>query len=121
MVRYFTKVEKDEEQSPGPKKKVKQKIKEYKVNMKPRKFVPNKPKYNHKKQFQSSNKPTPQFKGRVPIPKEALEKHSRGEGLQLDKVQTLTHKKKLELKEKNIEFSNEQAARTETLLIEESG
>lgn len=56
-----------------------------------------------------------------PIPKELLEKHSRGEGLNVKGVRTRVHKKKHEQKERNIQFANELAARAEILLTEESG
>lgn len=89
--------------------------------MKPQKFTPKSSKTTIKKIIKKVNNPNPKFKGRVPIPKEKLEKHSRGEGLQVDKVKTITQQKKLRRKEKNIQFSTEQAARTETLLTEEAG
>lgn len=57
----------------------------------------------------------------VPVSKEALERHSRGEGLNKQRIRTGIHKKRLEHKEKNIAFANEQAARTEVLLTEDSG
>lgn len=88
--------------------------------MKPKKFIP--------KQFNKQNKNTQQqnavetkFKGRVPIPKEKLEKHAKGKGMQLDKIKTYIHRKKFERKEKIIQFSTEQAARAEILLTEEPG
>lgn len=63
----------------------------------------------------------PLFKGRPPIPKEHLEKHSRGKGLDEKQIRTRTHKKKLLQKEKNIQIANEIAARAEILLTEDSG
>lgn len=98
------------------------KVKTYKVYMKPRKFVPKKSiEIKSNKKVKKISNPNPKFKGRAPIPKEALEKHSKGEGLQLEKVKTFTHRKKLERKEKNIQLSTEEAARTEILLTEEAG
>ncbi|XP_069695738.1 WD repeat-containing protein 46 isoform X3 [Periplaneta americana] len=58
---------------------------------------------------------------RVPVPKEKLARYSRGEGLHGDGIQTSFHQKKLKKYEANIEFSIEQAARTELLLSEEGG
>lgn len=57
----------------------------------------------------------------VPVSEEALAKHSRGEGLNKQKIRTGIHKKRLEYKEQNIAFANEQAARTEILLTESAG
>jgi hypothetical protein len=58
---------------------------------------------------------------RVPVPEEKLAHHSRGEGLSGDGIKTNFHQKKLKKHEVDIEFSLEQAARTELLLPEESG
>ncbi|XP_060526060.1 WD repeat-containing protein 46 isoform X2 [Cylas formicarius] len=65
--------------------------------------------------------PNPRFKGKAPIPKELLEKYSKGEGVGLKGVHTKVHRKKIEHKEKSIKFANELAARTELLLTEEAG
>lgn len=122
VVRYFTTDEEKEKSFTKKKKPHNAKIKTYRVDLKRREFKKERSAAtNRKKVVKTANKPNPKFKGRVPIPKEKLEKHSRGDGLQLDRVKTLTHKKKLERKEKNIKFSNEEAARTEILLTEQSG
>lgn len=59
--------------------------------------------------------------GRPPVPKEKLLKHSRGEGLDGSGVKVNLLKKKLQRREKIIEYSTEQAARLEFLLPEDSG
>jgi hypothetical protein len=58
---------------------------------------------------------------RVPVPDEKLAHHSRGEGLSGDGIKTNFYEKKLKKHEADIEFSLEQAARSELLLPEESG
>jgi len=58
---------------------------------------------------------------RVPVPEEKLAHHSRGEGLSGDAIKTDFYQKKLKKREADIEFSLEQAARSELLLPEESG
>lgn len=58
---------------------------------------------------------------RVPVPEEKLARHSRGEGLSGDGIKTNFYQKKLKKHEADIEFSLEQAARTELLLPEERG
>jgi hypothetical protein len=58
---------------------------------------------------------------RVPVPEEKLEHHSRGEGLSGDTIKANFYQKKLKKREADIEFSLEQAARSELLLPEESG
>lgn len=65
--------------------------------------------------------PNPKYPGRAPIPKELLEKHSRGTGINRKGIKTKIHKSKFQQKETNIEFSNKQAARVEVLLTEEPG
>lgn len=96
--------------------------------MKPRKFNPNarRQKFDTKKKQQqqqeiSNTPPNQKFKGRVPVRKDALAKHDRGTGIELEKVKTFTRRKKLESKEKIIQFSAEHAARTEILLTEDAG
>lgn len=76
-----------------------------------------------RKKFQSKVKYDidPNLKGKASIPKELLFKHSRGEAVNKDRVKTFIHKKKMERKERNIQVANEQAARAEVLLIEDSG
>lgn len=59
--------------------------------------------------------------GRPPVPKEKLLKHSRGEGMDGSGVKVKLLKKKIEKREKMIEYSTEQAARLEILLPEDSG
>lgn len=58
---------------------------------------------------------------RPPIAPELLEKHSRGEGLNVKGVRTSVYKKKFEHREKDIKFANEFAASAEILLTEKSG
>ncbi|XP_044259955.1 WD repeat-containing protein 46 isoform X2 [Tribolium madens] len=65
--------------------------------------------------------PNPKFKGKVPIPKELLKKHGRGEGINPKGVRTNTHQKRIEKKEKIIQFATKQAARAEVLLTEDEG
>ncbi|KAE8743621.1 hypothetical protein FOCC_FOCC010765 [Frankliniella occidentalis] len=55
------------------------------------------------------------FPGRPSVPKEKLLKHSRGEGLDGTGVKVNLLKKKLQKREKIIEYSTEQAARLEFL------
>lgn len=52
-------------------------------------------------------------KKKFQIPKKWLEKHSKGEGVNLKKIETKIHKKKLEEKEKQIKFASEIAAISE--------
>lgn len=52
-------------------------------------------------------------KKKLQIPKKWLEKHSKGEGVNLKKIETKIHKKKLEEKEKKIKFASEIAAISE--------
>ncbi|KAG8236507.1 hypothetical protein J437_LFUL013344 [Ladona fulva] len=69
------------------------------------------------------------FKGRendgvittVPIPKEKVMRYNRGEKIDIKGVRGKIHKRQLESKEQLIGFSNEQAARSELLLTEETG
>ncbi|XP_026278492.1 WD repeat-containing protein 46 [Frankliniella occidentalis] len=61
------------------------------------------------------------FPGRPSVPKEKLLKHSRGEGLDGTGVKVNLLKKKLQKREKIIEYSTEQAARLELFLPEDSG
>lgn len=65
--------------------------------------------------------PNPKYPGKAPVAKELLEKHSRGNGVDKSGIKTSIHKKKQERRERNIEFSTEQAARAEILLTEDSG
>lgn len=65
--------------------------------------------------------PKPKYPGRAPIPKELLEKHSRGEGIKKTGIKTGVHKRKQLRKEQNFKFADEQAARVEILLTEDSG
>uniref|UniRef100_A0A1Q3F1A6 Putative wd40-repeat-containing subunit of the 18s rrna processing complex n=1 Tax=Culex tarsalis TaxID=7177 RepID=A0A1Q3F1A6_CULTA len=57
----------------------------------------------------------------VPVDPEALRRHSRGEGINLDGVKGRFQKIKQKRKDINIEFAEEQAARAEVLLNEEEG
>lgn len=52
-------------------------------------------------------------KKRYEVPKETLDKYSRGDGVNLSKVHTKIHRKKFEEKEKNIKFATELSAKTE--------
>ncbi|KAL1491613.1 hypothetical protein ABEB36_012185 [Hypothenemus hampei] len=54
-------------------------------------------------------------------PKEWLEKHSKGEGVNLKKLKTKIHAKKFETKEKEVKFATEIAAKAEILLTEQKG
>ncbi|XP_076233306.1 WD repeat-containing protein 46 [Calliopsis andreniformis] len=65
------------------------------------------------------------FSGRPPIPREKLEKHSRGEGINLklkeSRIKNKVLKKKLITKEKVIHGTVKDAARAELLLTEDYG
>ncbi|XP_012275379.1 WD repeat-containing protein 46 [Orussus abietinus] len=65
------------------------------------------------------------YPGKAPIDKEKLAKHDRGEGINLkaktSSVQTRVHRQRLRVKERVIEQTVEQAARTEVLLTENYG
>lgn len=63
----------------------------------------------------------PMYPGRAPVDKKKLLYHSRGDGLEGSGIKTNYKKKKLQNREKKIEYSVEQAARAELLLPEESG
>nr|XP_023026053.1 WD repeat-containing protein 46-like [Leptinotarsa decemlineata] len=69
---------------------------------------------------QKSN-PNPTFRGKVKPPKELIEKYSKGEGVNVKRVRTTFHKKKIEKKEKKIKFAVDQAAKAEVLLTEDAG
>lgn len=123
QVRYFTK---QEDPSPQPHNRdanrsptKNSKIIAYNVEVKPSVF--GRRHADKQKVLKRINNPNPKFKGRLPIPKEVLEKYGKGKGLNRNGVRTSVHKQKLERKEKNIQFSHEQAARAETLLIEDLG
>ncbi|XP_071439375.1 WD repeat-containing protein 46 [Hetaerina americana] len=58
---------------------------------------------------------------RVSLPEEKILRYARGEKVDAKGVRGKVHKKRLERKEALIEYSTEQAARTELLLTEESG
>nr|CAD7203591.1 unnamed protein product [Timema douglasi] len=60
-------------------------------------------------------------RGRVPVPQERLDYHSRGEKVDMKGVKDSFQKKKLRKREKDIDFSTEQAARTELLQQEDTG
>ncbi|ENN81887.1 WD repeat-containing protein 46 [Dendroctonus ponderosae] len=55
------------------------------------------------------------------LPKELVEKYAKGNGVNLKKVHTKIHKKKIEEKEKQIKFAAQVAAQTEVLLTEQEG
>ncbi|XP_075227534.1 WD repeat-containing protein 46 [Lycorma delicatula] len=57
----------------------------------------------------------------VSVPKEKLQKYSRGDGFEGTGVKTKLMKKKLLQKEQNMQWAAEQAARAEILLLGESG
>ncbi|XP_046479469.1 WD repeat-containing protein 46 [Neodiprion pinetum] len=65
------------------------------------------------------------YPGKAPVAKEKLEKHSRGPGINLTSnrsgIRTKVHRDRWEKKERAIEYSTEQAARTELLLTEAQG
>lgn len=61
------------------------------------------------------------YPGRAPVPQDRLDRHSRGEGMNVKGVQTKFHSAKLKKREAAIEQSIEQAARTELLLAEDGG
>lgn len=58
---------------------------------------------------------------RPPVPKEKLRRYSRGEGLDGSGVKVNLLKKKLQKREKIVEYATEQAARLEMLLPEDAG
>ncbi|XP_050303396.1 WD repeat-containing protein 46 [Anthonomus grandis grandis] len=58
---------------------------------------------------------------RFKVPTEWLEKHSKGEGVNLKKIHTKVHQKKAEEKERDIKYATDVAATAEVLLTEESG
>lgn len=120
VVRYFTK---EEEKQPSPENPKRPRVITHKVNDKPRKFK-HKKRFNAKQENKNKTIDNPTLKttkGSGNIPKKTLKKYSKGEGLNIEKVRTQVHQKKLLRKEKDIQFSSQQAARTETLLTEESG
>lgn len=90
----------------------------YNVKVKPHRF---KHKQLNKKGGIKENKSKKPFHKKLPVSEEALARHSRGEGLNKQKIRTGVYRKRLEHKEKNIAYANEQAARTEILLTESSG
>lgn len=47
------------------------------------------------------------------MPKEWLEKHSKGQGVNLKKIHTKVHQKRFEEKEKQIKFATDIAAKAE--------
>ncbi|XP_053680674.1 WD repeat-containing protein 46 [Anopheles nili] len=57
----------------------------------------------------------------IPIDPAALLRHSRGERMNMDGVQSKMHKIQAKRKDINMEFASEQAARAEILLHEEEG
>ncbi|KAF5290807.1 hypothetical protein FQR65_LT11511 [Abscondita terminalis] len=65
--------------------------------------------------------PNPNYPGRLPIPKDILDKHSRGSGINKTGIKTKFYRKKQNYKESNIKFAHDLAARTEILLTEDSG
>lgn len=108
-------------------KKVKNKIhntkkkeRVYNVKVKPNVWGRRREDSKIKKVKQISN-PNPKYPGKAPVPKELLEKYSRGDGINKSGIKTGIYKKKLEHKERNIEFTTEQAARVEILLTEDTG
>lgn len=77
--------------------------------------------YHAIKRIKKIPNPSPKYPGRAPINQELLQKHNRGEGIDKSGVRTGIYKRKQELKEKNFQFANEQAARVEILLTEDTG
>lgn len=65
--------------------------------------------------------PKPKYPGKTPIDKVLIQKHSRGEAIDVKGVRFNVNKYKLLQKEKAIAFSTEQSARAEILLTETSG
>ena len=57
----------------------------------------------------------------IPINPEALQRHSRGDGMDFSGVKTKFHQIKFKRNELNIEYATEQAARAEVLLQEDQG
>ncbi|XP_025834816.1 WD repeat-containing protein 46 [Agrilus planipennis] len=100
-----------------------------KISRKNVKYSPNtKPKlWDHRtrdggvKKIKYVPNPNPKFPGRVPIPKQKLQRHSRGEGIEKKGIRTGVHRKRFEKKEKNIKLATELAARAEILLAEDTG
>ncbi|CAG9766722.1 unnamed protein product [Ceutorhynchus assimilis] len=60
-------------------------------------------------------------KKRYKVPKEWLDKYSKGEGVNLKKVKTNVHQKRIEHKEKQIQYATDIAAKTEILLTQDAG
>ncbi|GJQ68937.1 hypothetical protein Trydic_g6123 [Trypoxylus dichotomus] len=114
--RYFTVDKKEEEATKANVIKTKKKELVYNVKIKPNVWGR---KQEH--QVKRIPNPNPKYPGKPPIPKELLEKYSRGDGINKSGIKTNIHKKRQENKERNIQFSTEQAARVEILLTEDSG
>lgn len=79
------------------------------AKLKGRPFNPN-PTYKRKGQLSKEQ-----------APKERLEQFNKGPGVNLNSVKTSIYRKRIQLKEKNVKFATEQAAKTHVLLTEEAG
>jgi len=81
-----------------------------------------KPERNKGQSYQKKKgKKKDKFPGKKPIDPLALERHSRGDKVDTEKVKTKFKKKEQERREKKIEYAAEQSARAEFLLDEDAG
>ena len=69
---------------------------------------------------EDSKGPDP-FPGPAPIPIKKFQRHNRGEGIRARGVKTKLWKKKWHVKDQQMKWTAEQAARTEILLTESAG
>jgi len=82
----------------------------------------NKPKKEHgNKSYKKKKKGADPFPGKKPVDPEALERHTRGEGVDTEKVRTKFKQKEQKRREERAEFAATQAARAEILLQEQAG
>lgn len=63
----------------------------------------------------------PKYPGKAPVDPKKLENHSRGEGLDAQKVKHPLHAAKLRKRENKLHYAQKQAARAEILLTEQQG
>jgi U3 small nucleolar RNA-associated protein 7 len=98
-------------------------MKERKAATKTRKMLAKQDKLDRKAKMEKMDGETEDpYPGEAPIPKEKLQKHSRGKGVNLYKgVKTPLKRLQISQKEKKFKMSAKLAARTELLLPEESG
>ena len=84
-------------------------------------YKPDKLKGNVYKKKKKGKKGSDPFPGKKPIDPIALERHSKGEGVNTEKIKTKFKQKEQHRREQRIEFAEEQSARVEMLLQEEGG